>query len=215
VTLTATVTDDTQTVNEGSVTFTLVGSNGTLGTAQGTVTGGSASANFPLPANTAVGSYTIDASYSDSAGNFDPSFDNAHTLTVNTANATKVGLTTITINPNYINGTAQLTLTAQVSNAGGTVNGGVLTFTVGSVSSKANVVNGTASVQLTAPLQSVLGSFKVALSYTDNTASASFADGNATLPVSTNFWNAILPAYLAFDSIRRQSKLVLHACDLR
>lgn len=208
VTLTATVTSGAGTVNEGSVAFTLKDSQGnTIGNPPlpGSVTNGSASVSYALPANTAVGSYTIEANYSDGAGNFDPSFDSAHTLTVNTANATKVVLTTITINPNFINGTAQLTLTAQASNAGGTVNEGDLSFTVGSVSSKANVVNGTASVQLTAPLQSVLGRFNVGLSYTDNAASASFANGNTTVSVTTNVWNSVLPANLTFDSSNKET----------
>lgn len=202
VTLSATVTSPSGTVNEGGVTFTVVDSNGnTVGASTtGTVTNGSASVRYALPAGTAVGSYTIDANYNDSAGNFDPSFDNAHTLTISTANSTKLSLTTININPNLANGTAQVTLTAQASNAGGKVSEGVLSFTLAGVSGQANVVNGTASVQLTVPLQNVAGGFKVALSYTDNTASASFANSNATLSVSTNVWNSLLPANLTFDA---------------
>jgi trimeric autotransporter adhesin len=202
VTLTATVTSSAGTVNEGSVTFTLVDNNGnTIGTgATSAVTNGSASVNYSLPAGTAVGSYTIEAAYNDSASNFSSSFDNTHTLTVNTATATKVGLTTININPNLVNGTAQVTLTAQVSNAGGTVNEGVLSFTVAGVSGHANVVNGTASVQLALPFLSVTGGFRVALSYTDNGSTASFGDSQATQSVSTNVWNALLPAKVTFDS---------------
>jgi trimeric autotransporter adhesin len=207
VTLTATVTSSSGTVNEGIVDFTLVDSNGnTIGTSTpGAVTNGSASVSYALPAGTAVGSYTIEASYSDGADNFDPSFDNAHTLTINTANSTTLSLTTITINPNLVNGTAQVTLTAQVSNAGSKVSEGVLSFTLAGVSGQANVVNGTASVQLTVPIQNVAGGFKVALSYTDNATSASFANSNATLSVSTNIWNTLLPANLTFDASNNET----------
>jgi hypothetical protein len=207
VTLTATVTSGAQTVNEGNVTFTLVDSNGnTIGAATtGALTNGSASVSYALPAGTAVGSYTIDASYSDGAGNFDSSFDSTHTLTINVANSTSLGLTTIKINPNVVNGTAQMTLTAHVSNPSGTVNEGVLSFTLAGVTSHANVVNGTASVQLTVPFQNLAGAFKVALSYTDNAASAAFANSNATLSVSTNVWNGLLPANLTFDASNNET----------
>lgn len=207
VTLTATVTSSSGTVNEGSVTFTLFDSNGnTVGTSTtGSVTNGSASVSFALPAGTAVGTYSINASYTDSAGSFASSSDNTHSLSVATANSTQLSLTSGSITPSALSGTAQVTLTAQVSNAGGTVNEGVLSFTVAGVSSQANVSNGTATVTLTVPLESLTNGFVVALSYTDNAASASFANSNASTAVSTSVWNAILPATLTFDSSGNES----------
>jgi hypothetical protein len=97
VTLSATVTEDNSTtpVAEGQVQFTVVNSsNGqTVGTAAtGTVNNsGGASVSYGLPGGplyTPVGSYTIEADYSDSAGNFTASSDSTHTLTVNAATPT-------------------------------------------------------------------------------------------------------------------------------
>jgi hypothetical protein len=219
VTLNATVTSSAGTVNEGSVTFTLVDSNGNMigAATSGLVSNGSASASYALPANTAVGSYTIEANYSDSAGDFDASFDNAHTLAVNTASATKVSLTTININPNLSNGTAQVTLTAQVSNPGGTVNEGVLSITMAGVSGQGNVSNGSASVQLSVPLISLtniltgVGQVTVSMSYSDNGGAASFTNSNASTVVSTNIWNILVPTNLNLDGSGNESMEVSSA----
>jgi fibronectin-binding autotransporter adhesin len=207
VTLTATVTSSAGTVNEGSVSFTLLDSNGnTVGTStSGPVSNGSASVNFSLPAGTAAGSYTIEAAYSDSAGSFSDSFDSAHTLTVGNSKATSLSLTTVSITPNVANGTAQMTLTAHVSNPAGTVKEGALSFTVAGVSGKGNVANGSATVQLTVPIQNVLNGFTVALSYADSAKSANFANSTATVAVSTIAFNALLPATVTIDAGNNQT----------
>ncbi len=202
VMLTATVTSTSGTVNEGTVTFTLFDSHGNMiGQAtSGVVINGSTSVNYILPGGTPVGSYTIGANYSDSAGNFDASADNSQTLTVNTANATSVSLTSFSITPDLTGGMAQVTLTAQVSNPDGTVNEGTVSFTVAGVSGQSNVTDGTATVQLTVPLANVLYGLSVAVSYSDNATTANFADNSTSLSVSTSAWNALLPANLTFDS---------------
>jgi hypothetical protein len=202
VTLSATVTSGAGTVDEGELTFTLVDSNGnTIGTATSSaVANGSASVSYVLPGGTAVGSYTIEAAYSDSAGNFNSSSDDTQTLTVNAANATTVSLTSVSITPNVSNGTAQVMLTAQVSNPNGTVNEGVVSFTVAGVSGQANVSNGTATVQLSVPLLSVTFGLVANLTYTDNSTAANFGSSTVVKPLSTSSWNALLPANLSFDA---------------
>lgn len=207
VTLNATVTSSNGIVNEGNVAFTLVDSNGNdIGTTTTSpVANGSASVSYALPAGTATGSYTIQAAYLDSVGNFSASSDDSHTLTVGAAAATSLSLRTITITPNVANGTAQLTVTAQVSNSGGTVNEGSLSFSVAGVSAQANVSNGTATAQLPVSVQGVLNGFDVNLAYTDTATSASFANNTATLGVSTNVWNSLLPANLTFDSSHNET----------
>src|SRR5262249_24647462 len=124
VTLDASATSSAGTVNEGSVTFTLFDSNGNMvGTpTTGTVSNGSASVSYALPPGTPVGGYTITASYSDSALNFSSSSDNSRTLTVSAATASSLALTTVGIVPSMSNMTAQVTLTAQVSNSGSMIN---------------------------------------------------------------------------------------------
>jgi len=70
-TLAATITPNSggATVNEGSVSFTVTGSGGMLGSVVSSpVSAGSASVLFAIPAGTVAGSYTVTAQYSDTAG---------------------------------------------------------------------------------------------------------------------------------------------------
>ncbi|HEU4892298.1 MAG TPA: MBG domain-containing protein, partial [Vicinamibacterales bacterium] len=85
VTLSATVTS-TSTVNAGSVTFTVKNGAVTIGSpVSAQVNSGSASQTFVLPANTPVGTYSIQAAYSGATG-FNSSSDNTRTLTVGQGN---------------------------------------------------------------------------------------------------------------------------------
>jgi hypothetical protein len=106
-----------------------------------------------------------------------------------------LNLTAGSIVPNMSNGTAQVALTAQVTNPSGVVNDGVVSFTIGSASGRSNVVNGTASTQVTVPIQTVLSGFIAGLSYTDTT----IPDNNASMLVATSLWNGLLPASLIFN----------------
>jgi hypothetical protein len=203
VTLSAFVTSKGTPVNEGQVQFTLVNSSGqTIGSAAAdtlTTSGsGLASVEYGLPAAAPVGIYTIEASYSDPAGNFASSSDNTQSLNLNAASATKVGLTTINIVPDPLNSTAQLTLTARVSNPSGAVSEGVVTFTLAGVSGHSNVVNGAASVQLTVPLSNLVNSVNVALSYHDTAADAGFADDSTVEMIAGNPFNSLMPTELSF-----------------
>ena len=86
VSLSATVTSGSGTVNEGTVTFTIKNGPTTIGVpvTSGTVTSGAAGASFTVPGGTAAGPYTIQAVYNPSVS-FATSSDNSHTLTVNGA----------------------------------------------------------------------------------------------------------------------------------
>ncbi len=91
VTLSASVTSPSGTVNEGAVTFTILdnSSNPVGNPVQGNVSNGAVSVTYVLPVNTAVGAYTIQAVYSDgTSGNFNGSSDNGHALTVYAATTT-------------------------------------------------------------------------------------------------------------------------------
>lgn len=107
-----------------------------------------------------------------------------------------LNLTAGNIVPNMSNGTAQVALTAQVTNPGGVVNEGAVLFTIGSVSEQSNVVNGTASAHLTVPIQAVLSGFITGLSYTDT----AIPSNNASMLVATSLWNGLLPASLIFNA---------------
>ena len=201
VTLSANVTSNGLPVNEGTVRFAVVNNNGnTIGTsATGAVTSnGNASVSYGMPAFTLAGSYTIEASYDDGAGNFAASADDSQALTVSSANATKVDLAKVSVVPNVSKSSAQVTLTAQVSNPAGTVGEGAVLFQMDGVSAQGNVVNGTAQVQLTVPIQTVINSVNVSLTYHDNAAAANFANDHVFEKVSGNVWSGLLPTSLTF-----------------
>lgn len=90
ITLSATVSSPSGTVNSGSVVFTVVDTSGSLATQVGfatspaNVSNGSASATFTLPGGTAAGSYSIRAAYSGTSI-LRPANDNSRVLTVNKA----------------------------------------------------------------------------------------------------------------------------------
>ena len=92
--LSATVTSGTLTVNEGTVTFSVFKGATQIGTSvtSGTVSGGKVSASFTLPGGTAVGTYTIQAIYNPGP-DFLTSSDNTHTLTVNPAGPALISTT--------------------------------------------------------------------------------------------------------------------------
>ena len=80
----------TNTVNAGSVTFTVKNGAVTVGSpVLAPVSSGSASETFVLPANTPAGTYSIQAAYSGATG-FNSSNDNTKTLTVGQANQAAV-----------------------------------------------------------------------------------------------------------------------------
>ncbi|MGH9599094.1 MAG: choice-of-anchor Q domain-containing protein, partial [Terracidiphilus sp.] len=138
VTLYASVTSGSGNVNAGSVTFTIFnGSSVQTGTpVTGTVSGGSASANYTLPGDTTGGTYTIQAVYSGGAS-FAASSDNTHTLTVNPAPQSINYFATLTSPVVYsaapitlsATATSGLTVTFRVVSGPATVSGTQLTLT--------------------------------------------------------------------------------------
>jgi hypothetical protein len=167
--LSADVTSSAGTVNEGTVTFTVLDSNGnTVGTVSGTVTSGAATANFTLPAAQAAGSYTIQAVYTDSSSNFLTSTSSGTaTLTVAPA-ATTTSATT----PSAASSSQPVTLTATVETIGAeaAVNEGTVAFTVFDsagntvTTGSGSVSSGSASTSLTLSA----GTYTFAAVYTDS-----------------------------------------------
>ncbi len=83
VQLTATVSANGETVNEGTVVFQLKSGSANIGSAvtSSTVSAGNASVSYVVPAGTMQGFYTIVATYGGTA-NFATSSDSSHTLTI-------------------------------------------------------------------------------------------------------------------------------------
>ena len=169
VSLSATVTSSI-TVNEGTVTFTILSGTTTIGSAVTVdVMNGAASTSYMLPAGTAVDPYTIQAVYSDSGtGNFTTSNDATHTLTVNPAtSAAAAENATATFNTS----SQTVTLNASVTSAAGTVDGGTLTFTIMSGSTvvgtaiPVDVTDGSASVLYALPAGTAAGNYSIDASF--------------------------------------------------
>ncbi len=192
VTLHANVADasvPSDTINQGVVTFTILNGSTQIGSAQGTVSGGTASAKITLPAGLAAGNYTLAVSYSDSQGYFSDGGDTYAALTVSPAGVA----TTAAAAQTTFRSTAQtVTLSASVAEPGpanSVVGEGYVTFTVLSgntvVASAPGAVNGgTASAALTLPGGLAAGTYTLAVSYSDNQGNFSDnGDTNATLTI--------------------------------
>jgi hypothetical protein len=186
VTLTATVDAFGDPVSEGQVQFTIVGSG--LNPVTATLTAadfGMAAATIALPSTLNVGSYTIDALYTDpNAPSLYIASEGLGTLAVNTANsALNVVVTNTPVS--YNSNSETLDLKAHVSSSnGGTVGEGDVVFTVNGVSSgPIAVTGGTATdvLTLTGPSLLLAGSYPngISANYTD-AATNNYAPANAT-----------------------------------
>jgi hypothetical protein len=175
VTLSAAVTSSGAGVNEGQVTFTVLGPGNTpVGSPiiSNTLTTGSASADFTLPAGTAPGVYTVQAQYTDAApGDFQSSSDNTHSVRVGFATS----VTASSASAPFSFGAQNVTLQATVSGGGSTINTGTVTFTlldadnhpVGSPVSSGTVTGGSTSVTFALPAGTVAGSYVIEAQYSD------------------------------------------------
>ncbi len=188
VTLFATVTSGSSTVNEGAVTFQVLDNGTPIGmAAAGSVSNGTASVSYPLPAGQAAGSYTIQAGYQDST-DFSASSDSAHTLTINPA-ATTTTASPVTVA--FSNSAQNVTFSATVTSGAGTVNEGAVTFQVvaGSTligtATTGSVSNGTASVSYPLPAGQAAGSYTIRARYQDSTGNlATSSDATHTLTIT-------------------------------
>ncbi|MBV9406391.1 MAG: Ig-like domain repeat protein, partial [Acidobacteriaceae bacterium] len=189
VSMSATVTSAAGTVNGGTVTFTVVNNGTPVGSpVSGIVSGGSAGANYSLPAGSNAGAYTIQAVYSG-AGNFGSSSDTSHALTVNAASSTvSANSTSIASSSNAQN----VSLTASVTSAAGTVNGGAVTFSVlnngtliGSPVVSSTVANGTASATYILPGNTSPGTYTIQAVYS-GTTNFSASNDPVTLTVTSS-----------------------------
>lgn len=198
VNLTATVTSNGTAVDTGSVLFTILQGSTPIGTATpATFSNGSWTASYSLPAGTAAGSYTIEADYFDNSGNFNLSSDTSHKLTVTASTTTQASPATVAF------GAPSVTLTANVTSAGGTVNEGSVTFTL--VDSKGNTIgtppapvqvsNGQASVSYSLPTGTAAGSYTISAAYHDS--ANIFGDSSNSANPSTLTVNAVSTTTIA------------------
>ncbi len=108
--------------------------------------------------------------------------------------ATTIQVTTLHITPNLLNLSALVTLTAQVSNPAGSVNEGLVTFTLAGLSVQGTVQNGTANAQVAIPLLSLFFPMNIPATYADNSVPTLFGPGSTVTPVIFNLLNLLLPS---------------------
>jgi uncharacterized repeat protein (TIGR03803 family) len=193
VKLDATIADTSipsDTVEEGTVTFTVMNGQTVIGTpVQGKVSGGNASASIKLPAGQAAGTYTIDVSCSDSKGNFSDIQENSATLTVSPANVITTANNATLVIPHA----QTISLGASVLDASipwDTVDEGVVTFTIVSGQTvigkpvQGTVSGGKASANFSWPAGQAAGDYTIAVSYSESKGNFSDSgDTSATLTV--------------------------------
>ena len=127
VSLSAGVTSAAGTVNEGSVTFTILSGGNPIGSAvSATVSSGSATGSYSLPAGTSGGTYTIRAVYNGTA-DYGSSTDASQSLTINAAATTSA---TATASATFSPVDQNVSLSTTVTSTAGTVNEGTETFTI-------------------------------------------------------------------------------------
>ena len=186
VQLQATFTSPAGVVSGGSATFTILNGATVVGTATTTnVSNGTATANYPLPASTAVGTYTIQVAY-NGTGNFASSSDNSQSLTIDTV-ATNTSATSASTPFNL--SSQNVTLTASVTSSSGTVNDGTETFTllqgtttIGSPVT-VNVASGAASASYVLPAGTAPSVFTIQAVYSGTSNLVGSTDTSHTFTV--------------------------------
>ena len=191
VTLTADVSATGSSVNAGSVTFQVKNGATNVGAAvtDSSVVAGAVSVTYTLPVGTAVGDYTIVATYSGT-GNFVGSSDATKKLTV-----AKRATTVTTPSVSMILGTGSVGLSATIGAvpaASSTVNAGTVTFqlkngltNVGSAVTSAVVTSGAVSVVYALPAGTPVGSYTIVATYS---GTGNFLPSNTTTAT-------VLPVY--------------------
>nr|WP_125037004.1 PxKF domain-containing protein [Nocardioides sp. LS1] len=189
VALSATVAATGSSVGAGTVSFQVKSGATNVGAA---VTGavssaGVASVDYTLPAGTAVGEYTIVATYSGT-GNFDGSMDNSKKLTVG-----KRGTTTTAVDRSstYSEQSVQVALSATVAATGSSVGAGTVSFqvksgatNVGAAVTGAVSSAGVASVDYTLPAGTAVGEYTIVATYSGTGNFVGSTDGSRKLTVS-------------------------------
>ena len=187
VPLSATVTSVAGTVNEGTETFTILSGTTPVGNSVTVdVSDGAANASYTLPAGTPAGSYVIQAVYNGTA-DFGVSSDTSQTLTVSAAaSATAAASASATFN----GGAENITLSATITSAAGTVDEGTETFTIVSGTTTigsavtVNVSDGAANTVYALPAGTPAGIYIIVAVYNGTTNFLSFTDNSQELVIS-------------------------------
>jgi hypothetical protein len=201
VNLSASVSIPIGTLNEGTLTFSILNGANTVGTPiTVNVVNGVANGTYTLPAGIAVGSYPVVAVYNGTA-NVNAFTDGNARLTVAAASATVQATALATA----FSPTSQIvTLTATLSSSAGPVNTGTVTFTllngtavVGTPVS-GTVTNGAVSADYVLPGQLAVGTYTIRAEYVANASFSGSTDSTRSLTVTGGSTAPVSPSLVGF-----------------
>jgi hypothetical protein len=187
VPLSATVTSPLGTVNEGTLTFTILSGTTPVGSPVTVdVTAGAAAANYQLPAGTPAGTYIIEAEYNGTP-DFTPATDTSHSLTVGAAATATAAANASTP---FSEAAQAVPLSATVTSPAGTVDEGTETFTILSSGTPlgtpvtVSVAAGMANASYELPAGTPAGSYTIEADYSGTPDFASSSDSTHNLTVT-------------------------------
>ena len=187
VALHASITSGAGTVNEGTVTFTVMSGTTTIGTpVTVNVVNGSADGSYSLLAGTSGGTYTVNVAFN---GSTDYTASGSSTLSL----LVKAAPTTIAagiVATGFSTSAQSIGLQATVASPDGTVSQGAVTFTLFSGSTvigtpvTVNVIGGNAAATYSLPPGTVAGSYQIAALYAGTVDFAVAGDNTRLLTVT-------------------------------
>ncbi len=187
VSLNATVTSSAGSVNEGTVTFTILNGSTVIGSSvTGNVGSGSATANYTLPGGTSPGNYTLEAVY-NGTNNIGSSTDASHSLLIS-GQSTTTAASNATVS--FDVASQAVTLNATVTSSGSTVNEGTETFTILNGTTvignpvTVNVSSGSASTSYSLPAATGAGTYAIHAVYNGTNNFGSSTDASHSLTIN-------------------------------
>jgi len=187
VALSATVTSGAGTVNQGTVTFTVLNGTTVIGSPiTVNVANGVAGGVFTLPAGTPGGSYTVSVAFN---GSLDYAADTGTAFALNVTPAPTTTAATAA-SATYSSATQTVNLGATVSSGGGAVNEGTITFTILNGTTPVgspvtvNVANGSASTPYTLPAGASAGSDTISAVFSGTGDYAASTDTSQALTIA-------------------------------
>ena len=185
--LSATVSSGAGTINQGSVTFTILnGATPIAGPFVMSVTNGAAGGNVFIPAGTSAGSYIIQAVYNGTAS-FAASLPATSNLTISAAATTTAAAAASTA---FSTAPQNVALSATVTSTVGSVGEGTVTFTILNGSTPvgspvpATVSGGVANASYALPAAASTGSYTIKAVYTDTGSFLGSSDFGHSLTVT-------------------------------
>ena len=199
VTLTSNLTSGSTLVPQGVVTY-IATFGTTVVTVPVTVVNGVATGTLTIPKGTAGATYSIQASYSDPAGDYVVAAVSKFNLVINPAPVTvTVPNTTATFALGSQSIPVQVTVS---SNGAGTVGAGTVTFTLtgtlgAAVTGTASIVAGAGSTTLTLPAGLAAGTYVLDASYAGTANFATASETTATLTIGKAALQVTVPSVQA------------------